>query len=787
MKRNTYGTPVPSNTAPGRQAGFSFLEVLAGITVFAIGILGLALLQTNLTRSQADANARGVATAISERLLERTRGFAHLADDGGSGLPVYTAITATAIENALPNNPLTVGGVPYSVDARVFDYRWDTTTSTFVCWPNADNGNDARCTGTGAEPTLPSDYKLIEVETSWDGAEFILQSGTDQDVGNTDRLDSGTVVVSTVITSVPTGINAKVQTASDGNSVLPAVPYTPGQAPDVIYIDLGDNLRKESTTPIPDVLRSEYVETSWEVITYSVTPLAFQRREEFVVVSCECTLDTSGGQAYTPVYWAGDRYAGGELVSKAVIGSSATNQQSSYCTSCCRDHHDDTSETSGGDDNNVLYRPFDLDRTGGNHKHYDALGNLAGNRDNYLESCRMVRRDGFFRVAQDLRQEHLLVTPGDWLQSGGAQQATYGGYVTGAVSAYYEDVKNAADYSDDDPAPCIGRDESPPCAAGPPVYGASWNSAGGNVLAAFDNRTTTGAVADDAFPSWTYLASSSQQMRSRSIYIDYMSEDLRDAIECVDGLTLTPPVSESDISSCVTGEVDFNPRYLAFDDSGNLNKLSLIPFFELQLTKLSKWSEVPLDVPVDVTSEAVEDNNAHSRGVATGTPAGGSTVYSFSYRGNLGLTDTTPVRPDQASTEATLIVQSVNADGSGGTVPPPPPEEGDIISGAITYPGGSQPNLEAGGGAACGVLTSSAYECTISATGTLRLFGYGRNNSNIYVCSELRELDGSQDGQGLNFGTRDAEITFQLNLLSDNTPTDPGGSYPINIQTTEWP
>lgn len=761
----------------GRQAGFSLPEALAGIAIFAIGILGLALLQSNLTRSQADASARGVATAISERLLERTRGFAHLDDDAGSGLPVYTALTAAAIEGQLPSNPLPLGGINYTVDARVFDYRWDATNSVFVCWPNLNNDNDARCTGTGAEPTLPSDYKLIEVDTSWTGADFVQQDDATGGPVTAGRLGSGAVTVSTVITSVPTGINAKVQTASDGNSILPLIPYTPGQAPDVIALDLGDNLRKESTKPIPEVLRSEYVETEWEVITYlNDGGDFFQRREEFIAVSCECTLKTSGSAptSYTPVYWAGNQYLGGDPVTRSEWGVSANNQQSRYCDSCCRDHHDDSSLTNGtADANNLKVRPFDDDLNGnGNHKHYDGSGNLASNNSRYLESCRFVRKDGFFRLAQDMRQENLLVTPGDWLQSGGDEQRLYSSYLIEGVNEFYDEVDTVADYTSN--PPCIGKDQTPACAQGEPVYGGTWDAAA-DVTTAFDSRLINNGAA--AFPSWTYLNNDSnetQELRSRALYIDYMSYDLRQAIACIQGGNAP--------ETCKYGDVVIDKEDLVFtddEDATTLNVLALLPFSELQLTKLTKWGESPIAVPVDATSDPIEDNNTHSRGEVSSSSYGGSTISSFSYRGNLGLTDTTPVRPLQASTEATIIVQSVDASGGQGS-DPTPPSGFTSINGTVVA---DNYDVQGLGGAVCDTPTGASYECLIPNTGTpqLRFYGYGRNNRNLYVCESGNLLDYASDS---GLGTRNAETIFNLNIAADGVTIPSGAGWNLVVQTT---
>ncbi|NIP18804.1 MAG: hypothetical protein GWM87_12110, partial [Xanthomonadales bacterium] len=89
----------------------------------------------------------------------------------------------------------------------------------------------------------------------------------------------------------------------------------------------------------------ELVETRFDVITYSQTDAGalFLRREEFISVSCECTLKAPPGSAESaglrPTVWAGDEYAQGHWVNKPYgVSALAGNQQSPFCDVCCRDH-----------------------------------------------------------------------------------------------------------------------------------------------------------------------------------------------------------------------------------------------------------------------------------------------------------------------------------------------------------------------------------------------------------------------------------------------------------------
>lgn len=59
--------------APRRRGGFSLIEVLVTILIFAIGMLGLAALQATSVRSNQSANFRTQATALGYMIIDRMR------------------------------------------------------------------------------------------------------------------------------------------------------------------------------------------------------------------------------------------------------------------------------------------------------------------------------------------------------------------------------------------------------------------------------------------------------------------------------------------------------------------------------------------------------------------------------------------------------------------------------------------------------------------------------------------------------------------------------------------
>ncbi|MBT8059264.1 MAG: prepilin-type N-terminal cleavage/methylation domain-containing protein, partial [Gammaproteobacteria bacterium] len=562
------------------EVGFTLIEVLVGIVVFALGMMALAALQSNLAKNSADANARTVAVNIGEEVIEAVRSFGQITSDGGTNSAYNDIVDGSRTINR--------GGNYYNVASDVTDYYYDAVNETFST--------------TAPAGAARSDMKLLEITVTWNAnREFhVDQSGT-----TSGRLGSGSITLREAISSITAPSGGKVAISKEGNgSYAPPVDYNPGQNPDIISIQLGDNKFKESTTPLPDVIRSdELVETRFDVVTYSQdnSGATFLRREEFRAVSCECTLrvpstDDQGG--FRPTVWNGNEYSQAESVSKP-YGVSANNQQSEFCDLCCRDHHDGGvgSEDDAGDPGRSKFNPFrpstdyhDGGSLDGDHKHYnrDNNGNLvlaSNDGDRYVEACRMVRKDGFFRIAQDLRQEGLNAFPADYLDESG-EVSEYSGYVTAAVSAY-EAAMGATD----------GYESSPPSLTAPSAMTPAMSFPASTVPTATEMED--GGTAE-------------QQLRSRGIYIDYMSDELRTRINCLD----------------LGGDGD------ACDVPDVTTALEIIPFYDVQLTWLARWNETPSNNPIDVTNEAVQDSNAHSRGIAALTSGFGySTINSAVHTG----------------------------------------------------------------------------------------------------------------------------------------------------------
>jgi len=710
-----------SNSRKYRTGGYTLIEVLIGIMIFALGMMALAKLQGNLARNSSDSNARTVATNIAEEFIESRRAFVQIPSDGVNS--AYEDIAdGTESETRMGN--------VFEVVSEVTDYYYDFASASF--------------TTTEPPDVARSDFKQLTVTVTWnDSQEFEIDESTQTE----GRLGSGSITLTDVISSITSPSSGKAALSGlGGASSGPPVDYNPGENPDIISIQLGENKFKESTTPLPDIIRKdELVETRFDVVTYSQDDAGatFLRREEFRAVSCECTLripDTGEQGGLRPTIWEGYEYTEAEYVTKP-YGEAKSSIQSQFCGLCCRDHHDGgTGENDvGSDPGRSRYNPFraadeyHIDGyLSGDHKHYkrDSFGNLIlaeSDGDSYVEACRMVRKDGFFRIAQDLRQEGLNSFPADFMDEEG-EVGIYSDYVTDAVIDYEASI-GATDLYEGLP-PDLTLPELMPT---PIVFPAS------TIENATELPTPAGAT--------------EQQLRARGIYIDYMSDVLRTRINCLD--------------AGGTGEECEVPEVAS--------ALEIIPFYDVQLTWLSRWNESPNNNPVDVSNEAIANDNLHDRGNAVlGSGFGLSTVNSAVHRGNLGLTGTDPIDLAFASDVEKYNLFALAVDFSA-----PPPLSGIIVTGSITsaVPGVKAADVEIEATEAACDRTLTGFECVIeegAKSPNLKVSNYYKFGKSLVACSEMAVHGTYHDGTkpGLNWTLfrlpSDASTTVSIVIKEDS-------------------
>jgi type II secretory pathway pseudopilin PulG len=710
------------------QAGVTLLEVVLAIAVFAFGLLALVQLQGSLARSSADATTRTVATNIAEEIIERARGFSSVEAD----VDTVACLEYEEMTDDCLSETLTRGDIDYTVTVDVTDYWYDPDAENFV-------GTDSATPPEHLSHLVFSDYKLFNITVTWNAApEFVV------DEGSTVGLDSGSINVIEIIPGTPPILGALVAAEEDPDPNGPVVPYTPGLRPDILSLKLGDDERlKESTSPLPDVIRrEESVETWFDVVTYNnVSPASFIRREEFAVVSCECELRTpSGGEktGLTPTVFNGYGYTEGEMVSKNYGVVPTGTAQSDYCDICCRDHHDGgvsigSTEADPGlaDPERHLYGPdsgaLDSDHT---HYGYAKKGGLepatdSPSSDRYVEACRLVRKDGFMRVAQDFRQSGFYGFPEGYLETTtGASE--YGSFVVSGASAYFLD---GTDY----PASATDAGYVIPASNGDPL-----DLVGGPTHLPTVPSVTKPISTDD------------QQLRSRGVYLDYLTAEAQTNIDhCFD----SEPSSDT---PCIFPNVTAPEQ--------------MYPFFDVQLTWLARWNPHVdfLDGPVDVSNDPVETANTHDRGraeLARGR-LGLSEIVTTVHNSNLGFTATGAIDLDY---DADLVDYSVfimaNEDAT------PYATDGIEISGVLSseLPSvkPSDPILTPSDGVYCG-QTDMYYTCIVTpvaVTPRLTVSNYPTTKS-LEACSDELPSTPSTDStlfalEGVTTDTRSADIWIQ--------------------------
>jgi len=666
-KMNTRIKPHVSLSALHRSNGVTLLDVLLAMVIFVIGMLALAHLQGNLTRSSTDANSRTVAASIAEETIEGMRAFEQISS--AVGKVAYNDIAGKTFE-------VNRGGVIYDVVVEVREFFFQ---------PDGQTPSTTPPTG-----VTKSDFKYVELVVDWTGSEFQVGDG----VTTSDRLGSGSFKAASIIPAIPALNNAKVAADDDGALGAPPVIYSPGFRPDVIALLIdedGDTKKfKESTSPLPDVFRDN-TETWFDVVTYNQVnggDAVFLRREEFVAVSCECTLQTSGSGGLRPTLWNGFDYTQGEFVDKVYgVVQSKNAKQSNYCDVCCRDHHDGGSTSSEN-----VYNPLAAGGTN-DHSHYgkDNQGKInvaaAGDGEDYVEACRLIRKDGFLRVTHDANQQGFFGFPEGYLEfPDGAME--YSTYLLSAVTDYYENDLSSL------PQP------------NPPDPSSSYDIPAGESSTATDLPTVTLAE--------------TQQLRSRGVYTDYLTAE-----------------AELNIYNCFDGDGDRTQC----QSPAATTPLELYPFHELQLTWLARWNATPSTGTVDVTNDPIATNNTHKRGNAflDGSVPGQSIVEITSNKGNLGLTATGPIDDtyDSHSSTYQLYVDALDS-----STPVSP--VGYVVSGAMTSAVAKVEEadlmLETNEFARCG-QTDTKYSCQVVAAGaTLTVSNYSRKGNNtdpLWICSTV--------------------------------------------------
>lgn len=406
-----------------KQRGFSLVEAMFSALILGIALLGLAGFHAVALQDGTLVKARSVAANLAQEKLDDLRSFTGLVDNPSTtavnecAAPTFCfseiAQNAGGAEESGGTLVLPSGAVAGYIDN--YTLAWTVTCSTETAGSALSFGS--ACTGATA--------KLATVTVSWTDSKGASQSVSLQ--GVIYAMDPARLAMGA---------------ASSFSTQKPVAGYTPIGVPDAVPVPIstGTGEFKESSKPVPDVISSDTgVEVSFDAVSYASNGSGGYNttaKEEFVTASCECAFGSGTGYTPSRMVWngAGLEAKIGEPISKTV--GTAANGQSELCAVCCNDHHDvaGTSQPKYDPD-----RP-DSEYVGGNHKHYwysecvsggaGAVNCTKGEKDTslssdtpltavtsgaYLESCRVKRVDGFWRVWQDWRLVKMTVIPYDYL------------------------------------------------------------------------------------------------------------------------------------------------------------------------------------------------------------------------------------------------------------------------------------------------------------------------------------------------------------------------------------
>ncbi|MGL5660438.1 MAG: type IV pilus modification PilV family protein [Aeromonas sp.] len=479
-----------------RQNGFGLLEILVTIVVLGVAVVGLVTLSKSALSASQDGKRYEVAMRIAESKIDELRNF--------NSLVIATA-PHTAYNNIVSGNATKIlSKDSYSLVWTVNNQYWNSATAAW-------------------EGVAPTGYllnypgrKQVATTVSWVNSK-----------GN-----NISIFLTGYISPIQSLGLAQINGGLDASRVGPKVNYVPGVAPDVISIDLGNGSKQETSKPSPKVVAKNNIigkEVQFETVTFQPenTTNTQQIQQDISSVSCACRYGATlsaylPAQAYSTathqLYWK----SGAQQNKQSGVVSE--NNQPALCSSCCRDHFDGTNS-----DFLSYYAPLNTSR----QRYNSAL--FATASGNYIDACRFVRLDGYYRPLPDWNLVKVIVTTTDFLAKK-ANQASYQNYIKYVVKAYIDWQKQTLRWT------------SNPTSSTPSIIDFStWLQTPTNVTSGGD--TTTSITVNTG----------TQQLIARGIYVDIL-----------------------------------NPNYLSGIDTSITGYLAKVPFQDINLTMLAEWSMTPL-------------------------------------------------------------------------------------------------------------------------------------------------------------------------------------------------
>lgn len=622
------------NFSHKKTSGFSLIEVLLAVAIMSFGLLALASLQNSIMRSSSNSKAQSVALSLAKDKMEDLRGY--------QSMTQYRALTDKAPPTCPDVDCISMGGVDYVRSWEVLRYAFPspwTATSQFSL-----QSDTAVLGGSFAES---NEFKKIIVRVTW-----VDPTGAPQNVAIEDAISALSPTDSASLTSI--GKNVKPRG--------PEIDYFPPDAGPggvgVIPIAIGNGTDTAATNPRPEVIgqgnNSTVVETRFNVLTYSALAngnVRAQQKIETAVVGCECSATNTTAVGWRPAYWDGTTYIPPVAATYSNIGLPRNGvTQSDRCNICCRDHRDPAG---------VAGPKFDRRRTDG-HKHFGssfAAGDEITTSGNYREACRLIRVDGFFRVATDLNNDYFnQLYTGNSSADKGPSAATANNYenlVIGYLKARFVAPPNAI-YT---PSSFPGNN--------PSTYVTNLNTLESTYNI---NSPATTPISAATVPKWSH---------SRGLFVDYLEQEAITAIK-----------TAKDNTECNTARA---PGTLSPSDPGATAAevldaciLKSIPFTSINLTEIANWRSTIAASPYTPSTATIQvSNNAFVTTIDTTDPVRGKVLMGSS-----------PVANAQANT-----LTEITASNSGVALfdPIDPDTDNVVLSDTQTYVNGATPPDPGGG------------------------------------------------------------------------------------------
>lgn len=452
--------------------------------------------------------------------------------------------------------------------------------------------------------------------------------------------NNDTVSLSSVINKNPSDASSTlIGYTTGGSGEKPVRIHNPGLLPDVVPVSIsqGDDIVKETSKPTPDVTNNlDFTETYFEVTTYLGGSNELVKSEEFLTINCACqqagTADTGRAPSRQTLVTENN-----EAFVKYLTGEVVPGKRIGERISTGQKGQQSVLCTECCRDHHdtsestVKYDPFRevADYTDGDHNHYE----LDNNDQLVLAND---DNDTYLEACRLKRIDGNWRVMQDWRVANvkTIPESTLTNPTT--LAGYQDYVKQyVKDYVDT--IPTDGNN------SGAIIPSTIW--------------------ADE--PNSLTLALNGQiQLGNRALYIDFMDSSWVNYIKS----TKTNSGYSDDV-------------------------LQLIPFYEVNITKLSNWSSqnpnlAGADNDPDF-NEPLEDNNQHGRGLVTAHAAGDTGIKSTIEMSNTGLTDTGPVDPQDANIVASTDFSASDTNGRSDSLTvsisgTPPPSPTKTISGSIT-------------------------------------------------------------------------------------------------------